>query len=327
MSTHEIKVVRLGAIEKHPNADSLGITHISGYNVIVRLSDWKEGDLGVYIEPDYVVPENEPEFLFLNGKTRIKVKRLRGVISHGLLIKARSGMKEGDDVMNEMRIVRYEPPISATLTGEDASGPSGIFVPVYDLENWRKFRNVFQEDEEVFVTEKLHGCNSRFLYHNGQMFYGSRTRWKKDINIDGTESKNVWFLCVKQNPWIEEWCRNHEDLVLFGEVYGQVQDLKYGVNSGFKFRTFDILNKDGTYVDAYEFRNNFGLTEEQMVPLLYHGAYNSDKIEKMADGKSTIQGANHIREGIVIKPRQERFNEEIGRAILKIVSDEYLEKA
>src|SRR3990172_141849 len=108
MSRNKVEVVRLGPIVKHENADTLGIVKIWGYTAITRLGDFKEGDLAVYVEPDYVLPD-KPEYEWLKGHLRIRAKRLRGVWSQGLLLKAPPGSKEGDDVMALLGIERYVP--------------------------------------------------------------------------------------------------------------------------------------------------------------------------------------------------------------------------
>jgi tRNA-binding EMAP/Myf-like protein len=43
-SNHQVNVVRVSEIIKHPNADTLGLVHIGGYQVVVKLADWKVGD-------------------------------------------------------------------------------------------------------------------------------------------------------------------------------------------------------------------------------------------------------------------------------------------
>jgi hypothetical protein len=53
----------------------------------------------------------------------------------------------------------------------------------------------------------------------------------------------------------------------------------------------------------------------------------SNEVLKMADGDSYIPGANHIREGVVIRAHPERQDSEIGRVQLKAISDVYMEKS
>lgn len=356
MSTHKVEVVRIGEIEKHPNADRLGLVRVYGYTCAVRLGEYKPGDLAAYIEPDYVVPDNE-QFAFLKGKTRIRSQKLRGVWSQGLLVKAPDGSKPGDCVMERLGITRYEPPQPGTnrvgrngakLGNSQAEKPHKTLagVRVYDLENLRKHQGEIKEGETVVITEKIHGCNARYAFRDGRMWVGSRTQWRKsgeqtwlqrtwaklvrfvrrskrpntDINVG-----NVWWNVLKANPWIEQWCRANQDCVLFGEVFGDVQDLKYGAEKGqIFFRAFDVL-RNNSFVDAVDFHHSIGLTAEQRVPVLYIGPYTREKADELALKDSVL--ANHLSEGIVVKPIRERVAHNCGRVALKLVSDRYLERA
>ena len=94
-STHDVVVVKLGPPEVHPNADRLEIHRIfDAYRCVSQKGLYKEGDLVAYIPPDNVVPDTE-DFAWLEGKRRIKAKKLRGVISYGLLHPAPLGSVEG----------------------------------------------------------------------------------------------------------------------------------------------------------------------------------------------------------------------------------------
>ena len=63
------------------------------------------------------------------------------------------------------------------------------------------------------------------------------------------------------------------------------------------------------------------------VPLLSdHTLFDLKTILELAEGESLIANANHIREGIVVKPLLERTHPEIGRVCLKVVSNAYLER-
>lgn len=63
---------------------------------------------------------------------------------------------------------------------------------------------------------------------------------------------------------------------------------------------------------------------DHWVPILYEGPYDVEKIRALVDGKSTL--GSGIREGIVIKPVKERHVRGLGRAVLKLVSNQYLER-
>lgn len=65
---------------------------------------------------------------------------------------------------------------------------------------------------------------------------------------------------------------------------------------------------------------------ERMVPLLYYGPFDKEKIMKLADGPSWVFGAKHIREGFVIKSAEEKHVRGLGRLQVKVVSNTFLEK-
>lgn len=328
MSTHRIDVVKIKEIVKHPNADSLGLVQIHGFTCAIRLGDFQSGDLAAYIEPDYIVPApgEHPAgalFAFLGDKRRIKAKKLRGTWSQGLLIKAPEGAVEGDDVMERLGIKRWEPPIEFGTDG-DAERPCEAlaYVPKYDVENWRRYRHVFQEGELVYVTEKLHGANARFAFRDGRLWAGSRAQWKRAPE-EGEAPGDPWWQAIQQNPWIAPWCEEHQDLVLYAEVFGQVQDLRYGAGRNEVFcRAFDIL-RGNRWLDASEFWSSI-LPDHARVPLVYSGPYSASKMEELAVADSTL--AKHLAEGIVITPAVERTDVDLGRVKLKLVSNRYLER-
>jgi RNA ligase (TIGR02306 family) len=374
LSTHKVEIVPVH-LEKHPSADSLSLVKVfgGGYTVCVRTEDWKDKTIGAYIPPDSVCPDT-PEFEFLGSKKRVKAKKLRGIVSFGLLMPAPEGSKIGDDVAEQMQITHYEPPIRSMfqgshlyLGGEVTSGPK-IFTPRYDVDAFRRYANeVFIEDEPLWITEKIHGASARYVCMDGCMFCGSRGEWKKeypdyshltvenvynqlvvasarkgsvdlpDCNRRATEivekllsrksEKNLWWKVLERTPLLESFCCHNPGIVVYGEVFGAVQDLRYGhKNDEVSFAVFDLL-KDGWWIDAEKARFTTG-ANLPWVPLLRIGEpYNFEGVCKFADGPSLWSGADHIREGCVVKPIVERTHPKIGRAQLKIVSSDYLERA
>lgn len=325
MSTHQVNVVRVAAPTPHPNADALEILTVYGYTCVVRKGEWHEGDLAVYVEPDYVVDSRRTEFAFLApmlrhepGPERIRVKRLRGVVSQGLIVPAPPDAREGDDVMERLGIERYVPPADLATKGDNEKPPPG-YAPVYDVESFRRYPHAWTEGEPVVVTEKIHGANARFTFRAGRMWCGSRTGWKAQ------DAKSLWWAALAQNPWIETACRAIDGGVVYGEVFGQVQDLKYGARQGqVFFRAFDVLIGNA-WVPAAE--HGAYLAPEHRAPVVYEGPLSFALLDTWADGRSLVPGADHIREGVVIRPRVERTHPEIGRVIGKVVSNRYLERA
>jgi len=315
-STHRVDVVPV-VLEPHPNADALSIVRVHGFTVCVRTADWGGRALGAYIQPDSIVPATEP-FAFLGASRRIKVKRLRGVVSMGLLTFAPEGSVEGDDVAEMLGVTHYEPPMRCDTGGETAPAPSG-YAPCYDVESARRFaRECMTDGEPVIATEKIHGANGRWMF-DGEMFHaGSRTEWKRYT------ASNVWWAALSVGSELYTFLLAHPGLVVYGEVYGKVQDLRYGIDQGVRVAVFDILDR-GEWVGAHEARVLAPLLP--WVPTIYEGPYDWAALEALAEGPSLIATANHIREGLVFKPLVERRHDIAGRVCLKIVGNGYLERA
>lgn len=320
-STHKVEVVPV-VLEKHPNADTLSIVQIFDYHVCVRTQDWVGIDKGAYVVPDSLVSNKDPfKFLFKpedkeDKKYRVTVKKLRGVLSMGFLVPAPVDSKIGDDVSDILGVTRYEPPEPMLIGGESVKPPE-MFAPIYDVDTMYRYAHVFIPGEMVFITEKIHGTSARYTYHNDQIYCGSRTEWKKD------SESNVWWKALRKHPELEDFLKNHPDFIVYGEVYGAVQNLKYGHQQGHvSFAAFDIL-KGSKWLDVKECDELD--SKLKWVPFIGIIPFDLDKLKQLAEGDSLVSGANHIREGLVVKPIHERTHPEIGRVQLKIVSNRYLE--
>lgn len=362
-STHEVPIIQI-KLNTHPNAESLSLVSVYDYSCCVRTNDWKDGDLAAWIPPDSEVDVSRPEFAFLGKESRIKAKRLRGIVSYGLLIKAPIGAKVDDNVADILGVTHWEPKINhpsinypnmKKTSGEAAKPPSGVFYK-YDIDAFLKYgRNTFIENELVAISEKLHGSSSRYICQNNEMFCGSRIEWKKEyaskptityedllkqFNNDEVKAKNVydrilnwkptknlWWEVLDNTPSIRKFCEENPNFALYGEVYGQVQNLKYGTKQNeIKFAAFDIL-VSGKWLDFPEFIELCKKYEIPHVPILTDSfPFDFEKVKEFALGNSTIPGANHIREGCVVGPIKERWDDKLGRVKLKIINPAYYEK-
>lgn len=114
-------------------------------------------------------------------------------------------------------------------------------------------------------------------------------------------------------------------ITILGEIFGKVQDLHYG-QSNVAFRVFDVYVGEpgkGFWLNWDELTLFCKQTNLELVPVLYEGPYDESIMIKIRDGLDTISGS-HIREGCVIKSSNNRKTDTIGRAILKMVSPDYL---
>ena len=327
MSTHSVAIIAITAVLPHGNAERLEIVPIGGWQAVVKKGEFKVGDPAIYIEPDYTVPTARPEFAFLakagRERHRLKAVRLRGILSYGLLIAVPAELRDraiGSDVMADLGIERYEPPVIMAGADELPVGqwPQTHGASKFDIESLANFPGILQPGEPVLVTEKIHGANARFLFQRGIFYIGSRTRWLKP------EAEHPWKRAADADPRLRAWCEAHADVVLYGEVYGAVQSLRYGLGPGqARFAAFAAAER-GDWLATLALLEDASLPT---VPLLYRGGYDPAIVLPLAEGNSRVPGApaGQLMEGIVIVPEHERRDDRIGRVALKHISARFWE--
>lgn len=328
MSTHSVEIIEIGEVRAHDNAERLEIVPVGGWQAVVKKGQFKPGDRAVYIEPDYTIPTARPEFAFLaregRERHRLKAVRLRGVLSFGLLIPVpddAAHLATGEDVMATLGIERYMPPVKEAGGDElpEAMRPN-IYTPVFDLETIQKFPDLIEEGEPVWVTEKIDGANAKYLFHEGVFYMGSRTRWLLP------EANHIWKKAADAAPAIRAWCEANPGQILFGEVFGRVQSLKYGRTDSVAFAAFAALKND-QWINMPELAHSLHKAGVDAAPALYSGPFDRELIARLAERDSEVKGApeGHMREGVVIVPKTERRSMEVGRVALKLISNRYWE--
>ena len=232
--------------------------------------------------------------------------------------------REGEDVKAHYGIFKYIPPIRPTAG--DAAPAHPLFVTYTEIENLRNFPDVLEADEEVIVTEKLHGTNCRVGMIEGEWMAGSMgVRRKPPTELEERTRSTYWFptTLAGVRSLLEELSKTYRQVILFGEVFGsKIQDLHYSCKGTLGFRAFDLL-LDGKYADADAFLTLCETQGVETVPVLYRGPYALETIRELSAGNTTLDGA-HIREGVVVKPIMERTNPKVGRVALKYIGDQYL---
>lgn len=324
MSEFRVTVVKLGPISPHPNADRLSVGQVFGYPVVFRTGDFSEGDLVAHIPVDSVVPE-EPHWDFLKGHHRIRAAKIRGIFSMGLLTAPPEGSGEGQDVTAALGIVKYEPPADQTMGGDNEPDPG--FMPTYtDIEGLRRWPDILYAGESVVWTEKTHGACSRYTYHNNRLWCGSHHGIKRE------DPKSMWWrLAAKYD--LGEVLKAAPGIVFYGEAYGSVQDLKYGAAPGeVKLAFFDAYAiAEGRYLDFEDFVRLTDRLDLPRVPILALGSWDptllgdaESELMQLAEGRSTFPGVQHVREGFVVKPMHERWDDRVGRVCLKLAGQQFL---
>lgn len=324
MSNWEPKVVRLGKVGRHPNADTLEISSVLGDNpVIFKENQYKEGDLVSYLPYDTICSDN-PIFDFLGAKKRIKPMKLRGIFSEGILIPAPPGMVEGDSVVEFYGLTKheYEEEVEARVETDTEKGPQHFNIPYYDLENLRKYLKCFKEGEQVLITEKLEGENYSILHDGERTWVRSRNLFKKE------DSTSHWWKTAMEMG-LPEKLAAFPMLAFMGELYCGVKHFPYDgpVIEGKiqrKIRIFDIWDSNARkFLEWDKVKEICGQLGLQTVPELYTGPWKEDKsLYNFAEGTSVL--GKNAREGFVMRSIPNAFDPYLnGRKIVKLKGEEY----
>jgi len=341
MSSIIADVVEIEDVLPHPNADRLCLARIKGWQAVIRKLDdgspqFAPGDKVVYIPPDSTLPRQMAERLGvvnylsertdIEGERRLVVKRvrLRGEPSFGLVIAPDDpGWPVGTDVREHYGIGKYRPPVKFTAGDSEANHP--LFQRYTDVENLRNYPHLFDDGEEVVVTEKIHGTNSRIGVVEGKLLAGSHGLQRRRPEPEEMATNTYWFPATLEpvTGLLDDLGSRHRVAILYGEIYGaKIQKLHYGQHGGLGFAAFDVF-VDGGFLDHDDFAALCERHGVATVPVLGRGPFSLEMVAELSRGPTALPD-RHIREGVVVQPVKERTDPQIGRVILKYLSDDYL---
>jgi len=265
----------------------------------------------------------------------IKAKKIRGRYSQGMLVKLQTlpdpfDWVEGDSIVDEYQLKKWEeaeedniPNAKKSKGANQASPPKGWSIPFYDIEGLRKYVDCLLPDEEIVLTEKVHGSNASFCHDGEQLWVKSRNFYKK---MD--EDDPWWDIALRYG--LEEKLKNFPNMVFFGEMYGSVKGFRYDcvIEKGTmhtKIRFFDIWDvKAMRYLDYDPFVFMVDAAGLELMPELYRGVWQGkDLMYPYAEGMTTL-GGKHIREGFVLRTAKERYEPRLdSRMHVKLVGEAY----
>ena len=301
-------------IREHPNADSLEIAEILGWQTIVKKGIHREGDRVVFITIDTIVPNNN-WFGFLVDKKnpdkqiRIKNIKLRGEYSSGLVIPIAEfdnqiqPLQVGDDVTEILGITKYIKEIPANLSGETLGDFPTSFASKTDEDNGLNdpilVEKVLTHDPYITITQKLDGSSITLIVEDGILTQVcTRNLSKKE-----TENNTFWKAARKLSiP--EKWTG-----VIQGELCGngiQRNQLKLEDVRIFVFQ----ISQKGKYMTYDEMKD---FCEKSLhcdvVPLLFNLDVEStvklwtNPLQKLQDMADTQKYPSNLdAEGIVVRP-------------------------
>jgi len=213
-------------------------------------------------------------------------------------------IEEGVDVTSILGIIKYEPPIPASLAGK-VKGNFPSFLRKTDEERIQNMTKDFQnmKSNSYYITEKLDGSSATFYFRNGEFGVCSR-------NLDLLETPDNTFWKVARELFIEEKLGTlEENFAIQGELIGEgIQGNPYKIK-GQIVKIFNIFNIDkNEYLSLDEMEEfllkiNADQKHLELVPVLDREYKLPETIEEVlayAESSSELN-RNTKREGVVIR--------------------------
>jgi RNA ligase (TIGR02306 family) len=354
----------IGEVKPIVGADNIEQVLVGGWNAITKKGEYQVGDKVVVATTDAVIPKELSDDMgvtnYLRKGQRVRTVKLRGVYSECLLIplnyvfksfSAQNGFLDGQDMMGVLNIYKYEPPVK-TITLQ--SGGRKIkyhqnpnFHVYYKFPNQKNVPDMFNEEDEVVITRKLHGTNARYgivrkkklsLLDRVKMFFGNK--WaafeyvygshnvEKGSDSQGFYDTDVWKTVANQYD-IRGKLWDHvkdtyepldltEGFVIYGEIYGAgiQKNYEYGLTD-VKFAGFDV-QVDGVYQPYINETVHFDCLQLPQVELLYQGIWVKE-IQDTFVFNNNIEDTKIPHEGVVVKSvTGDR------RKVSKVINPDYL---
>lgn len=354
-------VAKIDEIEPIPGADNIEQCVIGGWNCIAQKGMYKSGGLVIVATTDAVIPQKLSDAInvtnYLRKGGRVRTVKLRGVYSECLIIPLTyapksATCKEGDDMMEELGIYKYEPPVKQVTLSSGRKiryQSNSNFHVYYKFPNMKNVKGMFTETDHVQITRKIHGTNARYgivkktklsFWDKLKKFFRLADQWidyefvvgshnvEKGSDSQGYYDTNVWYEIadkynIRKRLWwlVKEFIPDEigSGFVIYGEIYGPgiQKGYDYGL-SELKFEVFDIT-VNGEYKNALYTEAVVGAwLELPHVEILYGGAW-SQEIQDKFVFNNFIEGTKVPHEGVVVKHVSGDRN-----YVAKVINPDYL---
>lgn len=292
--TEYVKEVTVKSVKHAQNSDFLDNVEFEemGYCALARKGEVIVGEKVMFIPAESVLPLELSELLGVTkylAKGRVRVARLRGNRSEGLIVSAEKVKPYLPYIM------KWEDKPTVQMQGQTKS-LSEINI---DFEKFYKIPNIlnepftFEKGERIVYSEKIHGTNTRIgiltnpITQEAELYVGSH-----NIVLKETENNIYW----KKAKHLQNILK--PGYVFYGEIYGQgIQHLHYDQKIP-EIRFFSA-SKKGTYLLPEDFMI---LCDNCILPRVqFHKTEFKDieQLRELAEQPSELT-KSHGREGIVI---------------------------
>lgn len=336
--------MKLATIEKItnltpvPNADSLSKAQVLGFQSVVKKDEFSTGELAVFIMPDTIMPADERWAFLEKYDWRVKLMKLRGVYSQGLIFPISkfpnidpNKAVVGQDVTLEVGVTKYNKPAPKDLNAKGAfpgwlrktDEPNLLGVPHW-IEQYK--------GKDVVITLKMDGQSGTFFFDKGEFGVCSRNLELKDGNNTFWNMAREYQIAPKLTRFANLLKLGNKlpelpRVAIQAEVYGPgIQGNKMGAPNN-AISVFNLYNGDDMEYCHYPWLKT--VCEEYQLPaaeVIYEGVFDFslEQLQELANKQVYSNGAP--AEGIVIRPVMEERTPEGERLSAKVISEKYMAK-
>lgn len=308
-------------------ADMIEAVRVREWWVVAKKGEFQVGSPCVYFEIDSFLPD-KPEYEFLRkGKSLkrmvvdgqlkdgivLKTIKLRGQVSQGLVMPIPEGIvgAPGDDVSEQMEVIKYEVPLPAEVMGK-AKGYFPSFIPKTDEERIQNMSEVLG----FYAAEKLDGMSTTYFKHEDVFGVCSR-------NLEISEGDSVQWKLAKQYDLVNKL---PNEMAIQCELVGEGIQKNPLLQKGQDIYCFNVFNiqwhKYLNFRDFLAFCAELGIKTVPIVDNNFVLPKDTTEALLLAEGKSLVNPLCE-REGIVVRPKVEREHKG-SRLSFKIISNKYL---
>jgi RNA ligase (TIGR02306 family) len=335
-------------IEEIAGADNILLATCKGWTSVIKKDQFKVGDYVICITTDAVVPVELATTFGITNYLRhrkseslycVRTIKLKGVYSECLLLPVSylnkpSKIKLGDNLSEELGIYKYEPP-ERIIT--DSQGKKHKYHQNPNFHKYTKFPNhknvpdIFVENEQVIVSEKIHGTNARYgivrkakitLWDKIKKFFGNK--WveyeyvygshnvEKGSDSQGFYSTDIWKEIadkynIKSKLWNYVKIMYHgpesigNGFIIYGEIFGpgiQGEAYSYGLKEK-DIRIFDIKISD-EYLE-YDIVSDIVYDFDLLMPIWSYSYWSYNTIFENYVKDTFIHNTKVPQEGIVVR--------------------------
>eukprot|EP01122_Echinamoeba_exundans_P012544 TRINITY_DN5268_c0_g1_i1.p1 TRINITY_DN5268_c0_g1~~TRINITY_DN5268_c0_g1_i1.p1 ORF type:complete len:384 (+),score=75.41 TRINITY_DN5268_c0_g1_i1:115-1152(+) len=323
-------------------ADKILKATVLGWDTVIKVNEFNEGDLCVWHEPDTIVDATNPVYeIIKKHKYRLKISKIRGQISQGLALPVHHfkaqleglHLKVGLDVTDQVKILHYTKP---TNTQGDICHGWPHFIRKTDQPNLRsnpKALDELKKQKSVIFSMKMDGTSATYFYHDSTFGLCSRNyrleRSSEDLPLSYYQVVAAKYALQKR------LAAYGKDIAIQGEICGP------GINSNpanykeiqfFVFHAWDCQNQRylsfDEMIQIVKDLNALDIGEAvpalQHVPIIFRGNLPSEKTiaDLVAQANALTYAPGKLAEGMVICGEEEVYSEALdNRLSVKVLSE------